>query len=98
MHSFTWNQDQSESKNNQDLTSNIPQRKKTLILGDSILKQIDSWRLNNRMKSTVSVRCIPGATADVMKHHLNPNIWVGFLGVCFEVGGDKITHSPRPPV
>ena len=55
---------------NQDLRSNIPQKKKTLILGDSIVKHVEGWRLNKRMKSTVSIRCIPGATTNFMKLHL----------------------------
>ena len=57
-------------KINQDLRPNIPQRKKALILGDSIVKLVEGWRLNKRMKSTVSVRCIPGSTTNAMKHHL----------------------------
>ena len=57
-----------EKKINQDLRPNIPQRRKTL--GDSIVKHVEGWRLNKRMKSTVSVRCIPGATTNAMKHHL----------------------------
>ena len=56
-------------KINQDLRSNIPQRKKTLILGDSIVEHVQGWWLNKQMKSTVSVRCIPRATTNAMKHH-----------------------------
>ena len=33
-------------------------KKKTLIVGDSIVKHIGGWRLNKRMRSTVSVRSI----------------------------------------
>ena len=61
---------QANQKNNQNLRSDNPQRKKTLILGDSIVKHVEGWRLNKRMKSAVSVRCIPGATTNAMKHHL----------------------------
>ena len=45
-------------------------KKKTLIIGDSIVKHIDGWRLNKRMRSTVSVRSIPGATTKGMIHHV----------------------------
>ena len=45
-------------------------RKKTLILGDSIVKNIEVWRLNKRMKSSVAVKSIPGATTKGMKHHI----------------------------
>ena len=38
-------------KISQDLRSNISQRKKTLIPGDSIVKHVEGWRLNKRMKS-----------------------------------------------
>ena len=31
-------------------------RKKTLIVGDSIVKNIDRWKLNKRMKSSVAVK------------------------------------------
>ena len=61
---------QANQKNNQNLRSDNPQKKKTLILGDSIVKHVESWRLNKRMKSDVSVRCIPGTTTNAMKHHL----------------------------
>ena len=61
---------QVNQKNNQNIRSDNPQRKKTLILGDSIVKHVEGWRLNKRMKSAVSVRCIPGATTNAMKHHL----------------------------
>ena len=44
--------------------------KKTLILKDSITKNVDGWRLNQRMKSVVSVRSISGATTKAMKHHV----------------------------
>ena len=45
-------------------------RKKTLIVGDLILKNIDGWRFNKRMKSSVAVKSIPGATTKGMKHHI----------------------------
>ena len=45
-------------------------RKKTLILGDSIVKNIEVWRLNKRMKSSVAVKSIPGATTKGMKRHM----------------------------
>ena len=45
-------------------------RKKTLIVGDSIIKNIEGWRLNKRMKSSVAVKSIPGATTKGMKHHI----------------------------
>ena len=44
-------------------------RKNTLILGDSIIKNIEGWRLNKRMKSSVAIKSIPGATTKGMKHH-----------------------------
>ena len=44
--------------------------KKTLILEDYIIKHVDSWRLNQRMKYIVSVCQIFGATTKAMKHHV----------------------------
>ena len=41
-----------------------------MIIGDSIVKHVDGWRLNRRMKSSVSVRSISGATTKAMKHHV----------------------------
>ena len=44
-------------------------QKKTMIVGDSIVRHIDGWRLNKRMRSTVSVTSIPAAkTKDVIHH------------------------------
>ena len=40
-----------------------------MIVGDSIVRHIDGWRLNKRMRSTVSVTSIPAAkTKDVIHH------------------------------
>ena len=47
-------------------------KKKTLILGDSIVEHVERWRLNKRMRSTVSSWAIPGATTKAMKYHVNP--------------------------
>ena len=34
------------------------------------MKNIERWRLNQRMKSTVNVKSIPGTTTKGMKHHV----------------------------
>ena len=44
--------------------------KKTLILGDSIIKNVDDCRLNRRMKSIVLARSISGATTKIMNYHV----------------------------
>ena len=44
--------------------------KKTLIVGDSIVKNIEGWRLNKRIKFSVAVKSIPGATTKGIKHHI----------------------------
>ena len=41
-----------------------------MTVGDSIVKHIDGSCLNKRMRSTVSVRSIPGATTKGMIHHV----------------------------
>ena len=43
-------------------------KKKTLIVGDSIVKDIARWCLKKRTRSTVSVRSIPGTTTKGMIH------------------------------
>ena len=45
------------------------QTEKRHIVGDSIVKNIEGWRLK-RMKSSVAVKSIPGATTKGMKHHI----------------------------
>ena len=44
--------------------------KKTLIVGDSIVKNIEAWRLDKRIKFSVAVKSIPGATTKAIKHHI----------------------------
>ena len=61
--------------------------KKTLILKDSITKNVDGWRWNQRMKSVVSFRSISGATTKAMKHHV--------MGYLEDESPDK---SSRPDV
>ena len=48
----------------------VTNRKKALIKGDSIVKNIERWRPSKRMKSSVAVKSIPGATTKGMKHHI----------------------------
>ena len=45
-------------------------QKKTLNVGDSIVKNTEGWRLNKRMKFSVAVKSIPGATTKGVKHHI----------------------------
>ena len=45
-------------------------QKKTLIVGDSIVKNIEGWRLNKRMKFSVAVKSISGATTKGVRHHI----------------------------
>ena len=40
-----------------------------MIVGDSIVKHSDGWRLNKGMRSTVSARSIPRASTKGMIHH-----------------------------
>ena len=41
-----------------------------LIVGYSIVKNMEGWRLNKRMKSSVAVKSVLGATTKGMKHHI----------------------------
>ena len=78
----TWPQEEiptqnTSSTNDHKSGNNLPLKlnkenvkKKTLIVGNSIVKHIDGWCLNKRMRSTVSVRSIPGATTKGMIHHV----------------------------
>ena len=45
-------------------------RKKMFILGDSIVKHVEGWCLNKRMRYTISVRSILRVTTKVMKLYL----------------------------
>ena len=44
--------------------------KMTVIVGDSIVKNIGEWRHNKIMKSSVAVKLIPGAKTNGTNHHL----------------------------
>ena len=45
-------------------------RKRTLVIGYSIVKNIEIWRLDRRMKFIVAVKSIPAAIAKGMKYHV----------------------------
>ena len=45
-------------------------RKETLIVGDSIIKDVEAYMLNKRMKSQVFVKSMPAATTKGMIHHV----------------------------
>ena len=61
------NNDANHTSKNEGDTNN---RKRTLIMGDSIMKNIEGWRLNKRMKFIVHVKSIPCAKTKGMKHHV----------------------------
>ena len=58
-----------KSGNNPPLKLNKEKVKKKTV-GDSIVKHIDGWRLNGRMRATVSVKSIPRTTTKSMIHHV----------------------------
>ena len=69
--SFPNNANGPKSGNNPSLKLNKENvKKKTLIVGNSMVKDIDGWHLSKRMRSTVSVRSVPGATTKGMIHHV----------------------------
>ena len=62
----TLHNDLSKSSN----SINVPRKSNTLIVGDFILKRVEGWRLNKRMKSNVLVRSIPGTSTNGKIHHV----------------------------
>ena len=55
-------------------------RKRAVVIGDSIMKNIKGWRLNKRMKSTVAVKSIPGAITKGTKHQVRGCLKDNFPG------------------
>ena len=53
-------------ENNENAIFNNSSRKKTLILGDLVVKHFENWHLNKQMK----YKSLPAATSKVMKYHL----------------------------
>ena len=47
-------------------------KRKTVIIGDSMVKEIKAWKLKKRLKENVQVKSFPGATIDDMKHYVIP--------------------------
>ena len=45
-------------------------QKRNLMVDDSTLKHFQGWRLNKRIKSTVSVRPFPEVLTNGMAHHV----------------------------
>ena len=51
------------------------ERKKVLIIGDSMVKGIKKWKINKELKFTnASVNCFPGANTRDIKHYTKPSI------------------------
>ena len=47
------------------------QRKKALIIGDSMVKGIKRWKINKKLKfSNASANCFPGANTSDMKYYI----------------------------
>ena len=44
--------------------------KRTRIIGDMVVENIEGIRVNKRLKPTVAVKSIPGSTKKDMKHHV----------------------------
>ena len=45
---------------------------KTVIVGDSIVKGLDQYKLSRASKQNIGVRCFPGATVQDMKDYIRP--------------------------
>ena len=41
-----------------------------MIVGDSIIKNVEGWSLNKRMKSQMSITSTPGVITEGMIHHV----------------------------
>ena len=51
------------------------ERKKALIIGDSMVKGIKRWKINKKLKFTNAfVNCFPGSNTSDMKHYIKPPI------------------------
>lgn len=57
-------------KNSSKNSKFIDVSKKTLLFSEYILKHVEGWRLNKRIKSAVSIRSILNASANGMMHHV----------------------------
>ena len=57
------------------MTVDKKERKKALIIGDSMVKGIKRWKINKQLRFTnVSVNCFPGANTSDLKHYSKPPI------------------------
>ena len=55
------------------MTVDKKERKKALIIGDSMVKGIKRWKINKQLRFTnVSVNCFPGANTSDSKHYSKP--------------------------
>ena len=62
------NEEKEKAEKKREPKLNYSAVRKSLILGDSIIKNVDGWKLNRRIKSIV--HSISGATTRAMKHHV----------------------------
>lgn len=72
-----------------------PKRNYSVIVGDSIIKNLEAWRMSNR-KQKVSVNPFPGSTTDDLKHYIKPIIKRRPHRLIIHIGtNDLKTHEPK---
>ena len=64
--------------------------RKTVIIGDSMIKGIQSWKLKKSLKENVQVKVFHGASIEDMKHYIIPTKKVEPNVVILHVGTNNL--------
>lgn len=68
----------------------------TALIGESIIKQIQGWKLGKKVGHRVVVKAFSGATASDMKHYLKPALDKNPQQILLHVGtNDLRDHNPE---
>ena len=69
------------------------EKKTVVILGDSIVKNVQGWKLPNNSSSKSLVKAFPGAKVDDMLHYVKPMLIHHPDEIIIHVGTNDVKHS-----
>ena len=70
--------------------------RKTVIIGDSMIKGIQSWKLKKSLKENVQVKAFHGASIEDMKHYIIPTKEEEPNVVILHVGTNNLKNNQTP--
>ena len=82
-----------DKDSNQNASSSDNSNFTTVLVGDSIIKQRQGWKLGKKVGHRIVVKSFSGATTSDMKHYLKPTLAKNPLQILLHVGTNDLRDN-----